>query len=275
MFNLKGIIDLHIHSAPDIRSRSHNDFELAEQAIEVGARAVVIKSHHSSTAERAWLVKKLYPEIDVFGSITLNRSVGGINPYAVDYALKMGAKTVWLPTIDASNHRQKEGKSGGIDVVVNDEISAELKEILKIIAEKNVILATGHLSPKEIYRVIKEAKKLGVKKMVVTHPEFHIVDLSISEQKELVNEFPVYFERTYAQPIGDGKYQLNLQTNLKAIHEVGFESTIVSTDSGQVQNPLWKMAIKDYVNFLINHGISNKELETMTKTTPGALLDLL
>lgn len=275
MFNLNGIIDLHIHSAPDIRSRSHNDFELAEQAIEVGARAIVIKSHHSSTAERAWLIKKLYPEIDVFGSITLNRSVGGINPYAVDYALKMGAKTVWLPTIDASNHKEKEGKTGGIDVVVNNEITAELKEVLKIIAENNVILATGHISPKEIYRVVKEAKKQGVKKIVVTHPEFHIVGLSVSEQKELANEFPVYFERTYAQPIANGKYQLNLQTNLEAIKEVGYQSTIVSTDSGQIQNPLWKVAINEYVNYLIRHGISSKELETMTKTTPGALLDLL
>ncbi|MDF2787503.1 MAG: hypothetical protein K0S80_601 [Neobacillus sp.] len=275
MFDLKGIIDLHIHSAPDIRSRTHDDFELAEQAIEIGARAIVIKSHHSSTAERAWLVNKLYPNVDVFGSITLNRSVGGINPYAVDYALKMGAKTVWLPTIDACNHRQKEGKDCGIDIVMNQKVLPELREVFKLIAEKNVTLATGHLSPKEIYMVIKEARNLGVQKIVITHPEFHIVGMTISEQKELRNEFPVYFERTYAQPIGNGKYRSNLQTNLESIIELGYESTIISTDSGQIQNPLWKIAISEYIQFLNNHGIPDNELEVMTKTAPAFLLDLL
>jgi hypothetical protein len=149
--------------------------------------------------------------VEVFGSITLNRSVGGINPFAVDYALKMGAKTVWLPTIDAINHKQKEGKIGGIDVVVNGKVIPELKAILKIIAEKNVTLATGHLSPKEIYIVIKEARKLGVQKIVVTHPEFHIVGMSLAEQKELVNEFPIYFERTMLNLLGMARMNLICQ----------------------------------------------------------------
>lgn len=164
---------------------------------------------------------------------------------------------------------------GGIDTVVNQRVIPELKAVLKIIAEKNVTLATGHLSPKEIYIVIKEARKLGVQKIVVTHPEFHIVGMSLAEQKELVNEYPIYFERTYAQPIGNGTYQSNLSINLNAIIEIGYESTIISTDNVQVQNPLWKIAIKDYIQYLNNYGISNNELEVMTKSTPALLLDLL
>ena len=53
---LKGIIDMHIHSAPDIRERKLNDLELMEAAVEREVRAIVIKSHFVPTADRAYLV---------------------------------------------------------------------------------------------------------------------------------------------------------------------------------------------------------------------------
>ncbi|MBO1511498.1 DUF6282 family protein [Metabacillus bambusae] len=274
MIDLNGVIDLHIHSAPDIRVRSHNDLELAEQATKVGAKAIVIKSHHTPTMDRAWIVNQVYPETNVFGSITLNHTVGGFNPYAVDYALELGAKIVWLPTIHAKNHRQKEGKSGGLEPVQHNKIVPGLVDIFKIIAEKKAILATGHLSPKEIFFVVDEAKKQGVEKIVVTHPEFHIVGLTLADQKRLLDDFNVYFERTYAQPIGGGKYQSNLSVNLKAIEELGYHSTIVSTDGGQIENPKWNKALSTYIQFLFDNDVPTKAIDTMTKHTPAKLLGL-
>ncbi|MGC9935161.1 DUF6282 family protein [Priestia aryabhattai] len=272
--NLNGIIDLHIHSAPDIRPRSHNDIELAQQAKNAGARAFVIKSHHVPTMDRAWLLSQMFPEVSVFGSLTLNLAVGGINPYAVEVALHHGAKIVWLPTIHSTNHRHKEGKSGGIETVKDKRVIPELQNVLKLIADNKAILGTGHLSPSEIFTVVEEAKKHGVKKIVVTHPEFHIVGMSLKEQKKIVEDYDVYLERTYAQPIGGGKYQLNLNTNLEAVQEIGYQSTIISTDSGQIQNPPWNQALAQYIQYFVDHNVPTEALDVMTKTNAAKLLDL-
>lgn len=68
---IKGLIDLHIHSAPDIRERKMNDLELMEAAVRLEARAIVIKSHFVSTQDRACLVnqirKEKYPEFHIVG----------------------------------------------------------------------------------------------------------------------------------------------------------------------------------------------------------------
>ncbi|MGO4890009.1 DUF6282 family protein [Anaerobacillus sp. MEB173] len=267
-------MDLHIHSAPDIRERSHDDLELAKQAKEIGVRAVVIKSHYVPTMDRAYLVNKVEPSVRMFGSITLNPSVGGINPFAVEAALSLRAKVVWMPTIFSIKHRQLEGKSGGVETVRDNQVIPELKNVLKLIADNKAILATGHLSPEEIFIVVEEARKQGVENIVITHPEFHVVNLSIPEQIKLVNDYQVFLERTYAQPIGGGKYKSNLLTNLKAIEEVGYKSTIVSTDGGQVENPMWKDVLREYIQYLVDNGISTKAIHTMTRENPAKLLGI-
>ena len=156
-FLLPGAIDMHVHSAPDIRERAYTDIELMEAAVRAGARAVVIKSHHGTTMNRAFLVnefnKRLHPEgnnFTMFGSITLNRAVGGLNAAAVETALKMGAKVVWLPTTHAANQLAKDGKSGGIECVSGGKIVETLREILKMVKDYDVVLGTPNFSRKEI-----------------------------------------------------------------------------------------------------------------------------
>ncbi len=272
--DLEGIIDLHIHSDPDLRKRSHNDVELAREAVRVGARSILIKSHFLPTTDRAWHLQNRFPKLSVFGSLTLNPSIGGINPFAVETALKLGAKIIWLPTLFAKNHRSIHNDSGGLEVLKNNKVVPKLIDIFKLIAEYDVVLATGHISPKEIFICVEEAKKQGVKKIIITHPEFHIVNLSIHQQQQLVMDYDVFFERTYAQPIGGGKYQSNLATNLKAIEEVGYESTIISTDSGQIENPPWSQALQHYLQYLYNQGISKRKIDTMSKHNPAIMLNI-
>ncbi|MFD0587186.1 DUF6282 family protein [Paenibacillus sp. GCM10027627] len=273
-YPLTGIIDMHVHSAPDVRQRSHNDFELAEDAVRIGAKAVVIKSHLVPTMDRAYLVQKVFPDVSVFGSVTLNYSVGGINPYAVKAALQLGAKTVWLPTLDAANHRMQTGGCGGIELFQDGKTTAALIDIFRLVSEFDAILATGHLSPLEIFKVADEAKKYGVQKLVVTHPEFSLIRLTYSQQRDLTENYGVYLERTYAQPIGGGKYTSNLLENVKAIEAVGPESTIVATDSGQIENPPWRDTIRDYVDYLLHSGLSPEAVDRMTKINPARLLNL-
>ncbi|XBO85557.1 DUF6282 family protein [Bacillus licheniformis] len=106
-------------------------------------------------------MRKMFPEVSIFGSIALNYQVGGINVHAVEAALGLGAKTVWLPTLHAKRHREAEGKSGGVETVNGNKVVPELREVLKLIAEKNAILGTGHLSPREIFIIVEEAKNKG------------------------------------------------------------------------------------------------------------------
>lgn len=280
--NLEGIIDLHVHSAPDIRERAYNDFELMEAAIRVGAQAIIIKSHHGSTTDRAFLVNeynrlkyKNTNDFVMYGSITLNYVVGGLNPIAVETALKMGAKKVWLPTGSAKNHLEKFKKDGGIYCLdEKDEVVPELKKILSLIKEYDVILGTGHISVKEIFKVVEYAKSIGINKIVVTHPEFWVVGMSHEEQEKIVKEYDVFLERCFAQPLGNGIYKSNLEDNYKIIKKIGCNNIIVDTDGGQVENPNWEIAFEQYMEFLYDKGISEKELDIMTKKNAKKLLGI-
>lgn len=271
--NLTGVIDMHIHTGPDIRERRLDDIELAQEAARIGVRAVVIKSHVMATASRATIAEKMSPGVRVFGGIVLNPYVGGINPTAVEASIKMGGKIVWLPTSFSVPQRRAEGKSDGVVTVVDNTVVPALIDVFKLVAQHNLVLATGHLSPQETFVVVKEAQCYGVKKIVITHPEIGTVNMSIDDQKALA-DCGVYFERVYAQPIGGGKYKSNLYTNLEAIEKVGYKSTIIATDSGQVENPIWSESIVEYLQFMMDQGVSQAELDIMTKTNPARLLDL-
>lgn len=270
---LKGIIDTHIHTNPDIRHRRLNDIELAREALRVGARAIVIKSHLVPTMDRASIAEYAVPGIHVFGGITLNSYVGGFNPAAVDVAIKMGAKIVWLPTSDSSHEKKLQGKTGGIISVTENKVVPELITILKMIAEKNIVLGTGHLSPDETLIIVDTAKKIGVNKIIVNHPEWWSISMSINQQKELA-QYGVYFERCYATRPPGKDYQKNLKTNLEAITQVGYESTILATDGGQTENPMWSNALAESIEYMLEAGLSQEFLDTMTKENPARLLDL-
>jgi len=270
--HLTGVIDLHVHTAPDIRERRMDDLALAVEARRVGVRAVVIKSHYVPTMDRAWLTRRVVPEVAVFGGVVLNPHVGGLNPQAVDIALRQGAKIVWLPTLFSARQRRLEGKHDGVGVLDRGQVLPQLQEILRRIAASNAILGTGHLSPEEIFTVVEEARRLGVQKILVNHPEHAVVGMSIEQQKQLAAH--VFFERCYAQPRGGGQDHLNRETNLRAIQEVGPASTILASDGGQVENPPWSDVVRQQLEFLASHGVAAEALAWMSKTAPARLLDL-
>ena len=279
--DLQGLIDMHIHSAPDIRQRKMNDLELMEAAVKLGVRGIVIKSHNVPTADRATLVNMIKEEkygstkdFTMYGSLVLNQPVGGLNPYAVEKSLKLGAKVIWLPTNTASNHLAKQGKSGGIEVVRDGKTVPELEPIFRLISEYDVVLGTGHISADECFAVAEGARKAGVKKIVITHPEFWIVGMSLLEQEQIVRDYDVLLERVYAQPLSKGVYKKNLPDNVAAMRQIGCEHFIVSTDGGQMQNPPWYETIQEYVDYLYESGLSDAEIKIMTRTNQEKLLNL-
>ncbi len=278
---LNGIIDMHIHTEPDTTKRNYNDFGLVDAANKIHAASIVIKCHHGSTVERAYLANLYNKEkyqtsnLKIFGGIVLNKEVGGLNPNAVEYALKLGGKIVWLPTIDAQNEYIKRGKVGGISILDNNgEIKKELIEIFNIIKNYNAVLATGHISYEETLKVVEAASKQGVKKIVITHPEYWIVNESIEQQKYLVDKYNVLLEKVYIQPLKDGHWVDNMETDLKAIEQIGYEHIMVATDSGYYKNDPWEIMLDKYVNYLLEHGISKEEVKYMTRVNQAKLLDL-
>lgn len=281
--SLKGVIDMHVHSNPDIRHRAYDDFELMEAGIRVGARAIVIKTHQGTTVDRAYLCNR-HNEIvhqgdndfTMFGSVTMNRQMGGINPWAVESGLKLGAKVIWLPTQSARNNmiQQKQDTANCVDVMKDGKVVPELDSIFKLVKDYDVVLGTGHVSPKECFQVVEAARNAGVKKIVVTHPEWWLVGMSLEDQVRIVKDYDVILEHCFAQPLGGGKYKSNLPMNLEAIQACGYKNVMVCTDGGQVENPYWEIALEQYMQYLADHGIPENQLRYMTHDIQAGLLGI-
>jgi len=267
-----GLVEMHVHTAPDVRARSLDDLELAREAARIGAKAVVIKSHHMLTADRAIVARSVAGNAAIYGGVTLNPSVGGLNPAVVDVALRLGGKIVWLPTLFAVQHRRMEGKTGGIVVVEDGRVVPAAREIFSQIAAAGAILATGHQSPAEIRIIAAEATALGVRKILINHPEHKVVGMTLGDQKELRREFSaVFFERCFSQPSPAG-YVSNIEVNARAIAEVGVESTVIATDAGQIENPPWAECWSRYLDGLSACGIREADIKKMAGEIPARLL---
>ena len=281
--SLQGVIDMHVLSNPDIRHRAYDDFELMEAGIRVGARAIVIKTHQGTTVDRAFLCNR-HNEIihqgdndfTMFGSVTMNRQMGGINPWAVESGLKLGAKVIWLPTQSARNNmlKQNQDPSDCVEVVQGGKVVPELLTIFRLVKDYDVVLGTGHVSPEECFRVVEAARDAGVKKLVVTHPEWWMVGMSLEDQVRIVKDYDVILEHCFAQPMGGGKYKSNLPMNLEAVKACGYKNVMVSTDGGQVENPDWEIALEQYMQYLSDHGVGEDELRYMTHDIQAGLLGI-
>ncbi len=283
---VEGMIDFHVHSAPDVFGRSVTDIEAATLARRTGMRAIVLKNHVTSTADRAATVREVVPGIEVFGGITLNRAVGGINPDAVEWMARMSGrygKVVWLPTIDADNHLKTFREPGtGLKAAVDGRVTPETEAVLKIAARENLVLETGHIAPAEVLAVIKRGAELGVRSMLVTHAMAMVPQLSI-EQMRQVAAFGGYLELDFINHLmGPGAHlpwmrhwpQVSITEMSQAIRAVGAEHIVLATDLGQTGNPTHPDGLALLVQNLKQEGISDAEIDRMARRNPAVLLGL-
>lgn len=277
---MQGIIDMHIHAAPDVRARKLDDLELMEASVQRGVRAIVLKSHNVPTADRAYLVNRVaaekYPDVKftAFGGLCLNHPAGGLNPDAVETSLKLGAKVIWLPTNTAENHYRKNGKDPSKGVVVTRDGKAvdELQDIFALVKQYNAVLATGHIGAEECFPVVEAARAAGVEKIVVTHPEFWVVGMTQEQQAEIVKKYDVLLESVYAQPV-NGSYKINIPDNIAAMKAIGPEHFVISTDSGQTVNPYWYESYTTYFK-AVSEVFTSEQVRKMTHDNPAWLLDI-
>ena len=269
---LKGTIDLHFHAGPDVRERKLTYLEAALQARDAGMRAILIKSHSTITADIASLIQPLVKDILVFGGIALNYPLGGLNLAAVETALKLGAKQIWMPTLDAANQYRYEKKRGGITILSREgTLKKEVIEILEILSSHDVMLSTGHLSKDEIMVLLTEARKRKIKKILVTHPDHFFIQMPVKMQKDLAAK-RVLFDRCFPTPRTS---PLTMEEMAKRIREVGVSSSVLTSDFGQPENPFPVEGLKIYIQKLIQQGFSNQEIDQMARINPGRLLSLV
>jgi hypothetical protein len=286
LIDIEGAIDLHCHPYPDLFPRLADDFDIAMAARDAGMKALVLKCHHESTVSRAYLVQRMVPDIKVYGGVVLNYYVGGINPAAVEAALRLGGKEVWMPTVDAGYHAEVHGGTGGYEaqgggisrsegIWVTDSdgrLQPVVKEVLELVAQHDAILGTCHLSPREIVALVKEARDVGVRKIVVTHPFFKVPSLDLATIEELVRlgAMPEFGYCTispawqYAAP----------EKIVEAVSRVGASRCLLVSDTGQRHNPLPSEAIRVFAQTVFEKGVAERDVQRMIAENPYDLLDL-
>jgi hypothetical protein len=273
---LAGAIDVHVHSYPDDRPRSIHAIDVARLARTRGMRAIVLKNHYESTAGTVYLVRQVVPDIEVFGGIALNLTVGGVNPAAVEHMTRVSGnwgRVVWMPTFDAENQvRTSKENRPFVSVSRNGELLPEVKAVIGLIAKHGLVLATGHSTATEVIMLLREARQQGVRQMIVTHAINSPVLMNAAQLKEAAS-LGAFIEFVGGAPEGPGAVA-RLDGIAKAIREVGAASSILSSDLGQQGNPLPPDGFGTFIEALRARGFSDRDLEMMSKQNPARLLGL-
>src|SRR5262245_13766564 len=220
---LKGVVDIHVHSDPDSVPRSIDAIDIAKLARDRGIRGLLLKNHYEPTASLAYITRKVVPGIELFGGIALNRTVGGVNPAAVEHMTKVKGgwgRVVWMPTFDAENqvHDSKENRPF-VSVSRNGQLLPEVRETIAIIARHHLVLATGHSSPEECLMLVREGRRAGVEHMVITHAMKPPVRMTVTHMKQAAAE-GAFLEFDYSALIGPAKV-FDITQYAAAIRAVG------------------------------------------------------
>ncbi|MGA7341507.1 MAG: DUF6282 family protein [Terracidiphilus sp.] len=273
---LAGVIDIHVHCAPDSVPRSIDAIDLARMAKSLGMRGLVLKNHYEPTASLAYVVRKEVPGIEVFGGIDLNLTVGGMNPSAVEHmaAITGGyGRFVWMSTFDSEAQvRYSKENRPFVRVSRDGQLLPETKQVIAAIARRHLIMATGHNSAEDGLLLIRESRAQGVEHMVVTHAMVAPIHMSIAQMEEAA-KMGAYIEFVYNGLIGKGK-EFDFADYAKAIRAVGVEHCILSSDMGQPGNPLHPDALVAFFKGLKEQGFTQSEIDRMAKENPARLLGL-
>jgi Family of unknown function (DUF6282) len=291
---LRGAIDLHSHLDPDGYGPGHHGraldvMDMAKLAEAAGMRGFVIKMHYDQTADDAYLVRKQFPKLEVFGGIGSNFATGGMNPAAIRQMadVKGGwGRVVWMPTWDAKHYVEHHGNDRPFITVVKDgQLVPEARAVIATLAELNgktrvskgnLVLATGHNAPEEVLLIVKEARALGLQ-VLVTHPLLSSVGMNMAQMQQAVKmgaylEFVSLFTSSAA----------TTKEYVEAIRAIGPEYCIVSSDKGQghgdeghdgpAQSPV--DGLSEAAQVLRKNGFSDADLTLMFRTNPAKILGL-
>jgi hypothetical protein len=282
---LKGAYDLHVHSGPSTMPRQVDHLQAAEEAVAAGMKGVLFKDHHYSVAPFIPLLERVLdkPDFSMFSGLVLNNSTGGFNPYVVDAQLKMGAKLIWMPTAQAGNHVRSAHRKTRLASNVQlrsspllsplDPLGAvldEVKQILDMIAEFDVILSSGHLHVWEIWKLFDEARARGVKRLLINHPMYglHFTYADIGDLARL----GAVVEQSATMYV-DTRFNTYSPQELKEhIDAAGVENSSIGSDLGQVDTPTPVEGMRQAIKLCLALGYSDDDVRTMVATNPARLV---
>ena len=286
---LQGAIDTHAHTAPALFKRHIDDAALAVHAKQYGMRGFVLKDHDQSTTGRAYYVRRQHPEVDSFGSVVLNRSVGGINPYVAQAAVQYGARIVWMPSNHAKHHaeyfdmpdypqfgRLQAQLPGPGETVFEDDgatLTRAARQVCEVVAEGGACLASGHLELAEIRALLDAANAAGVRRFIVTHANWALCKLDLDVQKELIAKGAVmeYVACSCVSPIF---WEQQPEELAGWINELRGENIVLGSDLGQFAGPPHPEGLRMLLAALLELGVPYEYLEKIAKVTPAEVLGL-
>ena len=286
---LRGAVDLHCHSGPSVMARRIDHYEAMEEAAAAGMRGILFKDHYYSVAPVVDLLKAHFvPDgFELLSGVPLNNTSGGLNPYAVDHGLKMGARLVWMPTFSAANHirhtHRKKLLPTKFDMMKPTALSVvdakgalldEVKVILDQIAEYDCVLSAGHIHISEIWPLFDEAKKRGVKRLLVNHPTF-VVDAGLADIAELAG-MGAYIEHSVCMFVEGCHSKRFTGDELKGlIDAAGVDNTILGSDLGQVSNnPTPVEGFRLVIRLCLDIGYSPEDIRKMIALNPCTLMGI-
>jgi hypothetical protein len=308
---LQGAIDMHAHQDPDSNgpsygqaARSVDAIDLAKRAKAAGMRGFVIKQHLDQTAGLAYYMRKLNPDMEIFGGMGSNLTTGSkVNPWAITHMTEIKGgwgRIVWMPSWDSENssHRVRNFKqpafisvarcaNGGLFWAAfpkpcpNGELLPEVREAIQVIATKktrdsngDLILATGHNSPEEVVMIIKEAVRAGVKHIIITHPLLDVVDMHDAQIKEAISLGPEIYAEFTSQFGNPNATPETLKRYVSGIRAAGVEHAFVSSDTGQLGSPFQPDALAAAARALRTQGFTERELDLLLKVNPAKILGI-
>jgi hypothetical protein len=287
---MHGVIDMHLHAHPCLLERPFDEIECAEQARAAGYRGLVLKSIYVPNADRVELVRKVVPGIDLFGSIVLNHPVGGLNPEALSAAIGFGVKVVWLPTVHAAHHQRHFGmptypwqtalglertrtKAEPLSLLdAEGGLKPEVIEIIALCKQADLVLGTGHVSLEEVMAVLRESRRIGYERVVITHVGWHATDWPVEAMTAML-ALGCTFEFT-VNPLMPNRQQASPKDFAKRMRAVGVENCVASTDLGQHDNAHPIEGFRMWLRILMAHGFSAADIDVMARRNPARLLGL-
>lgn len=287
MFDMTGAIDMHVHTGPDLFPRIGDDAEIARRCAAVGMSGMAVKCHFEGTAVRAHLVNQMVPDFTMYGGITLNYPVGGINPTAVHACLSVGGKVVWMPSGHSAYHAEITGTLGGWGnsfmklqnpagakgITVLDEqgrLIDEAREVNRLLAENNALLATSHLAPAEILAVLDDAATVGTR--VLINHVMYMPDCDYDFIEEVVRRGALV--EICSVLVGGFWDKLRLDNVLQIIERVGCDNVVLASDGGGIQTPSPHETLRVLLDNLLHHGVPEEDLRRTVIDNPRRLLGL-
>ena len=283
---LKGILDIHVHAGPSVANREVDAADMLREAVVAGYRGFLVKDHYFPSCMGVKMVQEHCDAkgVEIYSSMALNNSMGLFNLMAVDAAINMGAKIIYFPTVSSKNHiDHHKGNFAGAGkmstpetpVVYVDEngvMDPAAVEVLKLMAEKDVVLGTGHGTAWEIDHLVEKALEVGVKRILVNHPQFHIG--ATYEQMTKWANLGAYIEMNVCVFTSGSKMgSLDDQVIADMLKAVPLERLVLDSDMGQRGNGSPVEGMYRFIRLLMDKfGLSEADIDLIAKKNPAALL---